>query len=135
MAKLNNISPAEKEKRQKEILDMIAGDVKLRSKRELIEKFIIENLPQIGEDDIEQGFEDFMNFEKQKAFQKFVEDENINSDKLRTLVEDYLFSQRTPTRHEVIDTLDNQPSVLQRKSNGETLLLKFNNFIDTFFGN
>ena len=114
---------------------MIAGDVKLGSKRELIEKFIIENLPQIGEDDIEQGFEDFMNFEKQKAFQKFVEDENINSDKLRTLVEDYLFSQRTPTRHEVIDTLDNQPSVLQRKSNGETLLLKFNNFIDTFFGN
>ena len=114
---------------------MIAGDVKLRSKRELIENFIIEYLPQIGEDDIEQGFEDFMNFEKQKAFQKFVEDENINSDKLRTLVEDYLFSQRTPTRHEVIDTLDNQPSVLQRKSNGETLLLKFNNFIDTFFGN
>ena len=135
LSKLKNVSPAEKEKRQKEILNMIAGDVKMRSKRELIEKFITENLPQIGESDIEQGFEDFMNFEKHSAFQKFVKDENINGDKLQKLVEDYLFSQRAPNRNEVLDTLDNQPSVLQRKSIGETLLLKFNNFIDTFFGN
>ena len=134
LAKLKNISPADKEKRQKEILDMVAGDVKLRSKRELIERFINENLPLITDDSIEQDFEAFMDIEKQKAFDSFVNDEKLDATKLKELVEDFLFSQRTPTRQEVIKTLEKQPSVLQRKSIGETLLLKFQGFIDTFFG-
>ena len=134
LAKLKNVSPAEKEKRQKEILDMVAGDAKLRTKRELIEKFITENLPLIPEDQIEEGFEAFMDFEKQIAFEKFVAEEKIDSSKLKELIEDYLFSQRTPTRQEVIEVLEVQPSVLQRKSIGETLLVKFKGFIDTFFG-
>ncbi len=134
LAKLKNISPADKEKRQKEILDMVAGDVKLRSKRELIERFINENLPLITDDSIEQDFEAFMDIEKQKAFDSFVNDEKLDATKLKELVEDFLFSQRTPTRQEVIKTLEQQPSVLQRKSIGETLLLKFQGFIDTFFG-
>ena len=134
LAKLKNATPAEKEKRQKEILDMVAGDVRLRSKRELIERFIIENLPLIGEDDLEQGFEAFMDVEKQKAFNQFVTDEKIDGVKLKELIDDFLFSQRTPTRQEVIQTLEQQPSVLQRKSIGETLLNKFKGFIDTFFG-
>ena len=134
LAKLKNISPAEKEKRQKEILDMVAGDVRLRSKRELIERFINENLPHIKDDNIEQDFEAFMDVEKQRAFDKFVVDENLDGAKLKELVEDFLFSQRTPTRQEVIETLTHQPSVLQRKSLGEKLLIKFQGFIDTFFG-
>jgi len=133
LAKLNGVSPAEKEKRQKEILDMVAGDVHLRSKRELIEKFIIENLPLITEENVAEGFEAFMDVEKQKAFDQFVSDEKMDATKLKKLVEDYLFSQRTPTRQEVINTLEQQPSVLQRKSIGEVLLLKFRGFVDTFF--
>ncbi|SCX84480.1 type I restriction endonuclease subunit R [Flavobacterium caeni] len=133
LSKLNNMAPAEKQKRQKEILDMVAGDVKLRSKRELIEKFILENLPLIDKDQVEQGFDDFMDIEKQKAFERFVQEENINGAKLKELIEDYLFSQRMPTRQEVIQTLDQQPSVLQRKSIGEMLLHKLQGFIDTFF--
>ena len=134
LANLKAITLEEKEKRQKEILDMVAGDVRLRSKRELIEKFIIENLPLIHDDSIEENFEHFMDAEKEKAFDKFVADEHLNSDKLKSLVEDYLFSQRTPTRQEVIETLEQQPSVLKRKTIGETLLVKFQGFIDTFFG-
>ncbi|MBK5214961.1 MAG: type I restriction endonuclease subunit R [Flavobacteriaceae bacterium] len=134
LAKLKNATPAEKEKRQKEILDMVAGEVRLRSKRELIEKFITENLPLIAEGEVEEGFEAFMDEEKKKAFDKFVAEEKINSEKLQDLISDYLFSQRPPTRQEVIETLEQQPSVLQRKKMGETLLLKFKGFIDTFFG-
>ena len=134
LAKLNSASTEEKEKRQKEILDMVAGDVRLRSKRELIEKFIIENLPLIGEGLVEEGFESFMEIEKQKAFNLFISEEKLDGAKLKDLIEDYLFTQRTPTRLEVIETLKQQPSVLQRKSIGETLLLKFEGFIDTFFG-
>ena len=40
-----------KEKKQKENIDLIAGEAHLRSKRELIEKFIRENLPDIDDTD------------------------------------------------------------------------------------
>ncbi|OYU79900.1 MAG: deoxyribonuclease HsdR [Flavobacterium sp. BFFFF1] len=134
LAKLKAMSLEEKERKQKEILDLVAGDVRLRSKRELIEKFIIENLPLIVDDSIEEQFESFMNVERQKAFDQFVTQEHLDGEKLKALVENYLFSKRTPTSQEVIETLDSQPSVLHRKTIGETLLLKFKGFIDTFFG-
>ena len=74
-----------------------------------------------------------MNEEKHKAFTKLVEEEKLNSDKLKKLTEDYLFSQRTPTKQEVVDILENQPSILQRAKVGDTILSKFMNFINTFF--
>ena len=52
----NPISLLEKERKQKEILDIVAGDTKLRSKRELIERFIEENLPLLDEANIEEGY-------------------------------------------------------------------------------
>lgn len=134
LAKLKSASLEEQERKRKEILYMVAGDVRLRSKRELIEKFIVENLPLVQEGHIEQDFETSMDVEKQSAFDQFVADERIDPDKLKELVEDYLFTQRKPTRHDVIEILEVQPSVLQRKSIGETLLARFGDFVETFFG-
>lgn len=133
LANLKVTTLEEKERKQKEILDLVAGETKLRSKRELIEKFIIENLPLIQSDNIEEDYNNFMNEEKQKAFNKFVTDEQLNPDKLQKLTEDYLFSQRTPTKQEVVDVLVNQPSILQRATVGDIILNKFMNFVNTFF--
>jgi type I restriction enzyme R subunit len=74
-----------------------------------------------------------MDAEKLKAFNKFVEDEKLNADKLKKLTEDYIFTQRTPSKQEVVDILENQPSIMQRSSIGDLILSKFMNFIDTFF--
>jgi type I restriction enzyme R subunit len=133
LAKLKATTLEEKERKQKEILDLVAGETKLRSKRELIEKFIIENLPLIQPENIEEDYNTFMDVEKQKAFTKFVEDENLNPDKLKKLTEDYLFSQRPPTKQEVVEVLEIQPSILQRSTVGDTILKKFLNFVNTFF--
>jgi type I restriction enzyme R subunit len=133
LAKLKATTLEEKERKQKEILDLVAGETKLRSKRELIEKFIIENLPLIQPENIEEDYNTFMDVEKQKAFTKFVEDENLNPDKLKKLTEDYLFSRRLPTKQEVIEVMQIQPSILQRAKVGDSILSKFLNFIDTFF--
>ena len=65
--------------------------------------------------------------------EKFVEDEKLNADKLKKLTEDYIFTQRTPTKQEVVDVLENQPSIMQRAKVGETILSKFMNFVNTFF--
>lgn len=133
LANLKNITLEEKERKQKEILDLVAGETKLRSKRELIEKFIIENLPLIQSENIEEDYNNFMDAEKLKAFNKFVEDEKLNADKLKKLTEDYIFTQRTPSKQEVVDVLENQPSIMQRSTIGEVILSKFMNFVNTFF--
>jgi type I restriction enzyme R subunit len=136
LALLSNLKATtveEKERKQKEILDLVAGETKLRSKRELIEKFIVENLPLLQSENIEEDYNTFMDAEKLKAFNKFVEDEKLNADKLKKLTEDYIFTQRTPSKQEVVDILENQPSIMQRSSIGDLILSKFMNFIDTFF--
>lgn len=66
------------------------------------------------------------------AFDNFVELEKLNSDKLKRLIKDYLFSQRTSSKHGAIETLVIQPSVLNRSTIGETLITKFMNFVNTF---
>lgn len=133
LANLKVTTLEEKERKQKEILDLVAGESKLRSKRELIEKFIIENLPLIQSENIEEEYNSFMNTEKLRAFNKFVEDEKLNAEKLKKLTEEYIFSQNTPTKERVIDILENQPSIFQRSSVGELILSKFMNFVNTFF--
>ena len=46
-------------------MDLLSGDIELRSKRELIEKFIKENLPQIDDDDsIVEEFEKYWQDER-----------------------------------------------------------------------
>ncbi|POY40393.1 deoxyribonuclease HsdR [Flavobacterium alvei] len=133
LANLKNSTPEERARKQKEILDLVAGETKLRSKRELIEKFIVENLPLIQSENIEEDYTNFMNSEKLKAFNKFVADEKLNADKLKKLTEDYIFTQRTPTKQEVVAVLENQPSIMQRSSIGDMILSKFMNFVNTFF--
>ncbi|WP_343635233.1 type I restriction endonuclease subunit R [Fluviicola sp.] len=133
LAKLKATNADEKAKKQKEILDIVAGETKLRSKRELIEKFIIENLPLIHDGNIEEEYEAYMDAEKLKAFEKFTLEEKVNPERLRKLTENYLFTQRIPKKEEVIQILEEQPSILQRATIGDMILFKFLNFIDTFF--
>jgi type I restriction enzyme R subunit len=43
---------------------------------------------------------------KQKAFDNFTKDEKVNPDKLKKLTENYLFTQRTPKKEDVIQILE-----------------------------
>jgi type I restriction enzyme R subunit len=89
----------------------------------------------ISEDTIEESFKAFMNEEKQKAFHTFIAEEKLNADKLKQLIEDYLFSQKIPTKQEIIEAFEVQPSILQRKALGKALIIKFMNFIAPFLIN
>ncbi|MFM7431847.1 MAG: type I restriction endonuclease subunit R, EcoR124 family, partial [Flammeovirgaceae bacterium] len=58
LAKLKQAKKSEAEKQRKAIMDLLGSEVQLRSKRELIEKFIDENLPTIDNaDNIQDEFE------------------------------------------------------------------------------
>lgn len=134
LAELKNTGGEGKAKKQKEIVDLLAGESNLRSKRELIEKFILENLPHIDDsDNIPQEFDKFWSEEQQKAFSKLIEEEKLSSDKTQKLIEQYLFAEREPLRDEVLDLIEGEkPSVLQRKKLGDQILSKIISFVETF---
>ena len=121
-------------KTEKEIFNLLNSDAQLRSKRELIEKFIQENLPVLEDtDDIPEAFDKFWNEEQQKAFNQLVKDENLSADKTEKIIEDYLFAEREPLRDEVLELIDgNKPTVLERKKVGDRILSKILDFVDTF---
>jgi len=134
LASLKDVKKEEREAKQKEIIDHLTGEANLRSKRELIEKFIQENLPEIEDsEEIPQEFEKFWSLEQQKAFEVFVKEENLSSEKTQKLIEDYLYAEREPLRDELLDLIEgDKPSVLKRKSIGDRILNKVVNFVETF---
>ena len=134
LAALKDAKKSEREKKQQEIVDMLAGEAHLRSKKELIEKFILENLPHIDDsDNIPDEFEKFWNEEQVKAFENLVKEEKLSPDKTHMLIENYLFAEREPLRDEVLNLIEGEPpSVLQRKKIGDQILSKILGFVDTF---
>jgi len=65
MARLKQARTTEAAKQKKAIIDLLGGDLLLRSKRELIEKFIEENLPHIEDaDNIQDEFEKYWQDQK-----------------------------------------------------------------------
>jgi type I restriction enzyme, R subunit len=137
LANLKGAKPEDQEKRKKEIIDLLSGEAKLRSKRELIEKFIQENLPEVKEtEDILDEFERFWSEEQIKAFDQLVKEEQLSPEKTQVLIENYLFSEREPIRDEVLELIEGEkPKALQRKSVGNRILKRVIDFVETFIEN
>ena len=131
---LKDASPKDQETKKKEVVDLLTGEANLRSKRDLIEKFIQQNLPEIDDSDsIPQEFDKYWTEEQQKAFETFVKEENLSKEKTQKLIEDYLYAEREPLRDELLNLIEGEkPSVLKRKSIGDRLLNKVVNFVETF---
>ncbi len=119
---------------EKEIFNLLNNEAHLRSKRELIEKFIEENLPVIEDsDDVQQEFEKFWNEEQLKAFAELVKEEKLSAERTEKLIEDYLFAEREPLRDEVLELIEgDKPTLLERKKTGDRILTRILDFVETF---
>ncbi len=124
----------DKESIEKDIANLLNTEVSLRSKRELIEKFIQENLPHIEDSDtIPDEFEKFWNIEQENALQDLIKTENLLEEDTERLIENYLFTEREPLRKEVLSLrAEGRPSVLKSKEIGDRILNKIVGFVDTF---
>lgn len=133
LAKLKGSTEAQKANLRKQVLDIMAGEITLRSKKELIEQFIDSTLPGIADtDDIPQAFEDFVNRQKDIAFQAFCTEEKIDPARLRDLLGDYLFTQIEPQPDAIINLLQEKPKILERKTIMERILQRLKAFVDTY---
>ncbi|MCA1759009.1 MAG: restriction endonuclease subunit R, partial [Bacteroidales bacterium] len=133
LAKLKDATIEEQEKPKKSIIETVAGDPRLRSKRELIEKFIYENLPHIDDsDDIPDEFFNFWTKEREQAIQRLSEEENLDADKLQQVIGDYLFTEKKPLRDDIIGALKKRPTLKERGKTAERITNKILLFVETF---
>lgn len=133
LANLKDAREEEKEKHKKAIIDLMAGEAKLRNKKELIEKFINENLPEIQDaTDIPDEFDKFWQAEQQKALDNMCREEKLIPDKLQQVIEHYLFTERKPLREDIVKTLEVKPKIRERKTVIERVTNRIFDFVETF---
>ena len=117
----------------KNIRDIISGDLVLRSKKELIEKFISDNLLEI-KDSTEVGdkFGEFWQEEQVSEFEKIVNEEGLMSEKLQGIIDTYLYSGRKPRKDDIAKTLVKKPKILELNDIVRRVGSKISKFIETF---
>lgn len=134
LIKLKANEKKDAEQTEKEIFNLLSTEVQLRSKKELIERFIRENMPIIPDtDDIPEEFEKFWSVEQEKAFLQLVSDEKLSPERTQALIENYLYSENEPMRDDILELLEEEkPALLQRKKTGDRILSKIVEFVETF---
>ena len=133
LAKLYDSEPKDQVEQRKAISDILSSETQLRSKKDLIEKFIEENLPLITDSDlVANEFESFWTTEKKKAILKLAKEENLDYQKLIDLVSNYLFTEKEPLRDEIIAVMNVRPSLRDRASSSDRILGKVKDFVETF---
>ncbi len=133
LANYNKATPEEKERINKRISELLAGDVQLRSKRELILEFIDKNLPEVSDEDtITDEFNGFWNRKQKEAFENLCREENIPPEKVNAIIGDYLFTERKPLPDTIINLLETKPKILERKTIIARITGKILNYVDVF---
>ncbi len=134
IAGLKNISSdAIREKKTEEILKLFDRDVKLRKKKELIRKFIEENLPKIHKDEnVEKAFDEFWASEKSNVLKEISEEENIPQEKFEKIIGEYLYTQKLPHGQDIVDMLPEPPKILERQKIIDRVMSAIENIVDMF---
>jgi type I restriction enzyme R subunit len=133
LANYKGAGKEEKERIKKTIANLLANDVELRSKRELIEEFINNSLPVIqNAEDIPNEFEEFWSIKQKESFEKLCREENIPPERVSEIIEEYIFNQRMPLPDTIIKLLETKPKILERKQIIERITNKILDFVDTF---
>lgn len=127
------VAPVDHEKRLADILDMVASEAQLRSKRELIEKFIQQNMAKLAPgDDVTEVFKAYWDQEKEVAFAAFCANEGLDRELFDKLVDQFNFNGQPPLRDDVVATLIERPKILERRKIVDRIIEKMRSLIRTF---
>jgi len=125
--------PAETAAKKKAILDLLGTEVRLRSKRELIEEFITSYLPGLkGEDQTKEAFLDYWTSKRSKDFEAICTEEGLDPARFSGLMETYQFSDKEPLTDEIMTVLLRMPSVIQRRKTATRIITRMVEHIETF---
>lgn len=118
---------------RKQIMSLLGSDVELRSKRELIEKFIAEHLPKITDaDTIPDEFARYWEDQRVLALQQLCEEEGLDRKQFANLIETYIFTGQEPLKDDVFKCLEARPSVLKAREVGERIVERMKEYVEVF---
>jgi len=120
----------EYEKQKTEFLKKFDRDLRLKMKKELVERFVEEKLPEAK--DVEKEFEEFWNKEKEIYLMQLSKEYNLDLEKLKKLIDDYFYTGRFPVSDEIKKTLNYTPKLLEWVKIKKILKDKIRKFIQLF---
>ncbi len=119
----------------KALMQAVNSDPNLRSKQQLIDKFIKENLPNVkSAEEVDDAFAAYWEVEKEKATKKIAEEEQLVPERMKDVVERMIYNNQEPLREDVAGLMEKPPSILQRKKIIPRLTEKLKDFVNTFYG-
>ncbi|MFA6145533.1 MAG: type I restriction endonuclease subunit R [Sulfurimonas sp.] len=134
LAKFKDSTDTEQQNQRQNIINIINANPQLRSKRELIERFIDDYLMDIDDvDTIDDAFETFWEKERVDAFAQLCDEENLIQDETKKIVDTYLYDQRQPLKDDIAKTLKTKPKLLERKTIVPRVLDKIMGFVERFY--
>ena len=130
---LANKQPAEQAKARKAISDALDSEAQLRSKKELIERFIEQHFAALTPTkDVGEAFDAYWAERKREAIETLSEEEGLRQDALESVIGAYLFTEKTPMRDEVIGIMEKRPSLRERRSVADRVISKIKEFVSTY---
>ena len=115
------------------ILKVLDRDIKLRKKKDLIKKFIEENLPAVKSgDEVEEVFEQYWSDEQEKFVAQIAKQEGIDRKKLEKMISQYLYSEKMPLGDEIVDLLPRTPRLLERRNIIKRIRERLRSFVEIF---
>ena len=119
--------------KKKMVQDLLGSERHLRSKRELIEKFIEENMSamETGQS-VTDAFNGFWDKEKSKAIADICSTEKLDSVAFKEMIEQYHFSGKKPLQGEIVNALEAKPKILDRKRVVERIRARLLKLVATF---
>jgi len=121
------------ERAKQNILNLLGKETQLRSKRELIEQFINDYMPNLDENtSVGDGFKQFWDEKKEAAIEALCTEQKMDKAAVMAIIDEYHFSGKEPMRDTVFAALEDKPKLLERKSIFEKFVAGLNGFIRTF---
>ena len=119
--------------KKKMVRDLLGSERHLRSKRDLIEKFIEEHMGAIAPGQVlTDVFNDFWDAEKSKAIAKICAKEKLDPEAFKGMIEQFHFSGKRPLQGEIISALEVKPKILERKGVVERIRASLLKLVSTF---
>jgi type I restriction enzyme, R subunit len=130
---LSEKQPDEQARIRKNIMDLLNGEAQLRSKKDLIERFISEQVPHTGPKiDVGEEFEEFWTKEKLQAVERLSIEEGLRKTGLEQVIGNYLFTEKLPMRDEIIGIMEVRPSLRERGGVSQRIIAKIKEFVEIF---
>lgn len=118
----------------KQIKDILSSSVNMKSKRELIEKFIEKHSLSVLEEDLEDEFDRFLDAEKQKQLEEICTENKLDFDKAQNLISEMLYYGNMPNaREEMLKTFITRPSLFEIEDAVSKLTEQLDDFLETFY--